>query len=106
MTIGGLPFSGFGNKTSTWHTSTHELHPVHRSGLITTGVFGVGTLGKAYIVFSVIISSLSSINTCIVFIVCLVIFFEITPVIERFFHYLDLIIFQFDIDKLVPLRRV
>jgi hypothetical protein len=47
--IGGLPLSGLGMNTSTWHTFTHVLHPLQRSGLKITGVFGVVILGKALI---------------------------------------------------------
>jgi hypothetical protein len=47
--IGGLPLSGLGIKTSTWHTFTHVLHPLQNSELKITGVLGVVTLGKALI---------------------------------------------------------
>jgi hypothetical protein len=47
-TIGGLPFSGFGARTSIWHTSTHVLHPLQTFWSNATGLFGVGRFGAIY----------------------------------------------------------
>ena len=36
-TIGGLPFSGLGDRMSTWQTSMHRLQPLQISGLNSRG---------------------------------------------------------------------
>ena len=67
--MGGLPFSGFGMKTSIGQISTHLLHPLQMSGLKSTGLPGPGRFGTAYAFCSI---SLTAYLRRLVYLVCLV----------------------------------
>ena len=105
--IGGLPSSGLGIKTSTWHTFTQVLHPAQKPGLKVTGELAVAMLGKALILFCVIVVILFSfMNSRVIPIVSFMIGFHVAPIEQRQVAGFDFTVFHFDGYIFVPCRRI